>query len=245
MAISNPPHITHTNPKRGLGAPPLGKDERPEATATFNSKGNIPMRKLMLRLAPLLAVAAFVAAPAAAQARTTYGTETGGIFTPFPGEARVSVFGTKISAQFIIENEAQTFGWKCSEASVSGLDWNVAGLGHGSELVAFEGCKGVGGLETTCGGTNIPNGNGIIEGEVTDEVATETTVKHVIQNGFQITCGSTNLGRPTGSFTGNQSKKSGILRFLKAGGILFAGEKMTITGEEETRQVESNKAVVI
>lgn len=200
----------------------------------------------MLSLFPVLAVGAFVIAPAAAQARTTYGTETGGIFTAFGGE-RVSTDGKKKSANFVLENEAGTGGITCAKLASSGFAWNEGGFGDSTSLPVFEGCKLTGGLATLCGAGVVPNGNGIIQGEVSDKVKAMAEVEVDIDRGFGVKCGAggANLGEVTVGVKGAQAATTGNLVFKKAKGLTFVGEKSQITGENETKQVETNKQVVI
>jgi hypothetical protein len=217
-------------------------------------------KKSIMGLAPLLAVAAFAIAPAAASAVTTYGTcEVTGIphsgncpnpaterFFPFAAEKRVAIFGKKVSATFVLENEAETAGIECSEVAAAGVLWNVGAIGHSHTILAFEGCKGIKGLAVTCGAGSLPNGNGIIEGVVTDEVKAQTEVDVVIQSGFPVVCGATNLGEVTGSVIGKQTEKTSILKFAKAKGLKFAGENAQITGELEfLTSLAPNKKVYI
>jgi hypothetical protein len=213
-------------------------------------------KKLYVAFAPLLAVAAFAVMPAVASAFTEYGTcGTVGAhtancpgtehFTPFPNEERVSVYGKKVSTTFVLENEAETAGIECSKLADSGFNWNVLTVGHSFVGLAFQGCKGIKGLATTCGAGSLPNGNGIIEGDVSDIVLTELTVEVKIEHDFNVECGTTNLGPVTGAVVGSQPAKKGVLKFAKAKGLKFAGENAQITGENETKQAETNKAVVI
>ena len=214
------------------------------------------MRKLYALALPVLAVAAFTIAPSSALAITSYGTcGTVGAhsancpgtehFTEFPGEARVGVNGKKVSAEFILENEAKTVDIDCNVIDFVGKFWNVAGVGHSHLILVFEGCKGSGGLATTCGGANIPNGNGIIEGVVTDEVTAVEKVTVTIESGFGVKCGATNLGAVTGTATGTQTNASAVLKFKEAKGLTFAGEKSQISGEVEFLTIEGGKKVYI
>jgi hypothetical protein len=213
-------------------------------------------KKLLMGLAPLLAVAAFAIVPAAASAVTTYGTcgTVGGAsancpgtehFTPFAGEKRVAVFGKKVSGLFVLENEAKTADIECSEFTAGGLDWNKAGIGHSHTVLAFEGCKGSGTLAAVCP-AGVINGNGIIQGDVNDEVKNFNHVDIAIVDGFEVVCGTTNLGSVTGAVTCEQPEKSAVLKCVKAAGLKFAGENATITGESEfLTSLAPNKKVFI
>jgi hypothetical protein len=154
----------------------------------------------------------------------------------------VPVIGTKVSAVFTLENAAKTAGIECKAFADVGFDWNTAakvGLSH--NILQFEECVGTGTLATTCSaGANAP----VIEGDVTDKVATEKTVEVTLTTGFEVKCGATALGNVTGKVTGEQPVKSAVLKFKEAAGLTFAAEPATITGELET-ETQPGKQVFI
>jgi hypothetical protein len=221
------------------------------------------MRKIMLGMAPLLAVAAFAIAPAAASAVTTYGTCAAGPphsancpgtedFTAFPEFEHVSVLSKKAtgSGNFILENEAKTADIECSTFSDSGYVRNVVLVGHSVEFLVFDGCKGSGAFEKKCSAINAKNNNEI-EGFVSNEVLTETTVKITIESGFNVKClekegkkEEEELGNVTGTATGTQTKATNVLKFAKATGLKFAGEPATITGEDELETTSGKKVFI-
>ncbi|MGO9322414.1 MAG: hypothetical protein ACLQBY_16655 [Solirubrobacteraceae bacterium] len=217
------------------------------------------MKKLLISLAPLLAVVAFAVMPAMAQAETrSYGTcatgtpetkppcKTGEHFTPFAEGVRIPVVSTIVSANFVLENEAETAGITCTTFENAGFVWNTAGdIGHSHLILVFDGCTGSGTLATVCKAPNIPNGNGIIEGVVTDEVISETEVEVTIESGFNVKCGTTELGDVTGKVKGTVVASKGYeLEFVKAKGLLFAGEKSTITGTDATETTSGKKVYI-
>lgn len=204
-------------------------------------------KKILIGLAPILAAAAFAAMPAMASARTTYGTEAGGVFTAFTEFKHEAVISKKAgAAPFVLENEAKTADIECSSFAAAGFVWNVGGVGHSHFILVFDGCKGSGALA----GCEInPKTNHEIEGTVTDEVLTETTVKVTIESGFNVKClkegVEEELGNVTGSVTGTQTAKTAILKFAKATGLTFLGMGATISGEDETETTPGGKKVII
>jgi hypothetical protein len=221
-------------------------------------------RKIYAMLLPVLAVVAFAAVPAVASAVTTkeYGTcatgttstqcPSGEAFTPFT-EARVGVNGIKKSTEFVLEIEKEGVGTgvaiKCTVIDFVGKMWNVSKVGHSHLILVFENCKAVGAeLESACTAANPINGNGIIEGVVTDEVTKEGASAEVtvtVESGFGVTCGATNFGGVTLSAKGTQAEKKAVLVFAKAGGLKFAGKPATITGEVEFVTITGSKKVYI
>ncbi|MGO9322464.1 MAG: hypothetical protein ACLQBY_16930 [Solirubrobacteraceae bacterium] len=211
-------------------------------------------KKLMSSVVPLIAVAAFAVMPAMAQAETkSYGTcatgtpetkppcPTGQKFTAFTENEHIAVYGKKVSTTFVLENEAKTADITCTTLQAGGLFWNVTGdIGKSHVILNFDGCTGTGLL---AGCSINPLTNHEIEGVVTDEVLTETTVKVTIESGFNVKCGTTELGNVTGSVTGTQS--GSVLKFKEAKGLTFAGEPSTITGEVEFITSETGKKVYI
>jgi hypothetical protein len=212
-------------------------------------------KKLYAVLLPVVAVAAFAVVPAMASASTAYGTcatgthsancPAGQAFTEFT-EKREGVNGKKVSTEFVLETEVGAQGIKCTVIDFVGKMWNVGGVGHSHMILVFENCKAFGAeLETVCNATNPINGNGIIEGVVTDEVSAAEKVKITIESGFGVKCGTTNLGNVTGSATGSQANASPILKFSKATGLTFDSKPSTISGEVEFVTIEGSKKIYI
>jgi hypothetical protein len=212
------------------------------------------MRKLMLSLAPLFAVAAFAVLPSVASAVTTYGTcgAVGGAsancpgtehFTAFVAEQRVPVFAKAVSAEFTFESTTPAGnGFKCKGLQGGGHHWNTAaGVGKSRNFLAFEECAGFG---NRAGCT--PNATGIIEGGVTDEVTGAEKVKVTVESGFRIECGGVLVGSITGSVTGGQIIRTAVLEFAAAIGLTFATEAYDITGKVEfLTSLAPNKKVYI
>jgi hypothetical protein len=208
-------------------------------------------KKLLLSLAPLLAVAVFAMTSAAAQAQTTYGTCAVGAphqsncpsattehFTPFATGVKVKVLTKKVpgSGDFKLTSAALTID--CTSLKDHGFVVNEGSflVGHSEETLEFDGC--------TVGGCNVetePAGPGNITGVVTDEVLTATTVRVTIASGFEIGFSGTPTGCPaktvigdfTGSATGTQNVKTNILKFAATKGFKLEGAEMAITGEDE------------
>jgi hypothetical protein len=201
-------------------------------------------KKLLLSLAPLLAVAAFAIAPAAASAATTYGTCAPGVhsancpvgdkFTAFPAGEKVNVVSFKApgTGNFILENVTKTADIDCSSLVKQGHVENVGGIGKSLLKVAFDECKGSGEL-AAC---TINSPTEAIVGSVSDEVKTATTVEITIVTGFNVKCRvgaeEIELGNVTGKVTGTQANATNILTFSKAGGLTFLGAGLTITGSD-------------
>ncbi|MGH9919867.1 MAG: hypothetical protein ACRD6W_13515 [Nitrososphaerales archaeon] len=202
------------------------------------------MRKLLLGLAPLLAVVAFIAVPAGAQAATReYGTENAkGVFKAFTKATKVT--DAKVSANFRLENEAKTADIECTTFSSEGTDENVGGIGKSKEVLTFDDCEGTG-LLAGC----VPNGTGIIKGEVTNEVlasGTEVEIKIAAGVQFDVECFGMNLGGVSGKAIGTQPAKSNVTTFAESKGLVFLGEPSTITGAAETKtKAATPKNVVI
>jgi hypothetical protein len=218
------------------------------------------MKKLMLGLAPLLAVAAFAVMPAAASALTSYGTCTApgpkaaqcpGVekFTPFTEFKHEVVEDKKVSAKFILENEAENAGIECTTLTSAGFVWNVLGIGHSHEVLDFDGCKGIKGLAPPrCEQINAKTNNEI-EGVVTNEVTAAAAVKITVESGFNVKClkggVEEEFGNVTGMATGTQTVETAVLKFVKAKGLKFLGENAQITGESETVLTSNGKKVYI
>jgi len=211
------------------------------------------MRKMMLSVLPLLAFAAFVVAPAAAQAETKeFGTcvaksgekakapcEAGFVFTPFTEKREPVVSKNKAGTVFVLESTNKEADIECTTFEDVGKNWNVSKVGHSHLILVFEGCTGSGTLKGC-----TPNGNGIIEGVVTGEVTSETAVKITIESGFNVKCGTEELGNVTGTASGTQAVSSNVLKFSKATGLTFAGKASTITGEDETETFGKAKVFI-
>jgi hypothetical protein len=220
-------------------------------------------KKIYAVLLPVLAVVAFAVVPAAASAATKeYGTcatgttspqcPSGQAFTAFT-EKREGVNGIKVSTEFVLETEKAGVGTgegiKCTVIDFVGKMWNVGKVGHSHLILVFENCKPFGAeLEAVCTATNPINGNGIIEGVVTDEVTKEGNPAEVTvttESGFGVVCGTHNLNKVEGSAKGTQAEKSAVLKFNKATGLTFDTLSATITGEVEFVTITGSKKVYI
>jgi len=212
--------------------------------------------KIYAMLLPVLAIAAFASMSGAAQASTLYGTcvaekphakevpcKVEEKFVPFT-EERVPVIDKKVSVKFVLENAGATAGIECTVFKSVGFFWNAGGFGKSEEILVFEKCKGTGALATPCP-AGVINGNGIIQGVITNEVVTEEKVKINIVRGFPVVCGASNFGSVTEGTTGVQTKETAVLKFAATGGLKFNGESVTITGEAETETIESKLKVFI
>jgi hypothetical protein len=217
------------------------------------------MKKLLLGVAPLLAVIAFAAMPALAQAETkAYGIceaekghakegpcaveEKFKAFTEFKHE---EVRNKKVSTLFVLESASKA-GIECKSYKSIGYNWNVGGVGMSEESLNYDECVPNATLKLKCEAVNAKN-NHEIQGSVTNEVTKETTVKVTISEGFNVKClekgTEVELGNVTGAVTGTQT--GAVLKFAKATGLTFAGEASTITGESETETIEGKKKVFI
>jgi hypothetical protein len=205
------------------------------------------MRKLMLAFAPLLVLVAVAATPALAQANTRqYGTEAKGVFTAFTKAEKIT--DAKVSKDYTLAGEAG--GVECSTFSSKGTDENVTKenakkekvkVGKSLDTLTFDDCVGTGGL-AGC----TPNGTGIIEGEVENEVIESGLgVEIKILKGFTVECKGILTSAVTGDATGTQAEKSNILKFAASTGLTFAGKAATITGESSTITETGAKSVVI
>jgi hypothetical protein len=127
------------------------------------------MKKLYAALLPLVAIVAFVAVPAAAQAQPTWEAckaKTGGKFTTNTcategtpksfewekvgnlSEAVLTDTKNVTGKSALLENEAKTAGISCEVVKDESWVWNRAGRGRDINEVEFTKCKGVGGLAT-------------------------------------------------------------------------------------------------
>ena len=217
-------------------------------------------KKILMGLAPLLAVAAFAMTSAAAQAQTTYGICEAGPphtancpgtekFKAFPEFVHEEVRDVKVSGSFVLENEAENAGIECKSFKSIGYVWNVAGVGMSEESLNFDECTPIKGLATLCtGGVNVKN-NHEIQGSITNEVTGEEKVTITVSEGFNVKCKTATeeveLGNVTGSATGTQTKATTHLKFAKAKGLKFHGENAQITGEAETVLISNLKKVYI
>ena len=113
--------------------------------------------------------------------------------------------------------------------------WNELTIGHSHMVLRFGKCTVKGAtLEMFCTVANPINGNGTIEGVVTDEIthSSPNEVTVTIESGFGVKCGTMNFGPVTGSTIGTQGASSAVLVF-SGGGLSFAGKAATIAGEVE------------
>ncbi len=191
-------------------------------------------KTILMSVAPLLAVAAFAIAPAAASAVTTYGTCASGThsancpagekYTAFTAVTKVRDKKAAGSGNFILTTAAGTI--ECTAVFSAGTDENVGTVGHSKDTLIFEGCTTK--FETaTC--KVATGGSKVITGEVTDEVTSETTVKITVTGGFEINfqgneagCPpeNTEVGTVTGTATGTQAKATNVLVFAAATGLI-------------------------
>jgi len=189
------------------------------------------MKKLMLGLAPLLAVAAFAIAPAAASARTDYGTcGVVGVASPqCPGTEHFTAFGaaTKVidkkatgSGNFVLEEIIAKTKITCKTLSSIGTDENIGGVGKSTDTLFFDGC------ELSAPACRV-NSDGADEGdiivEVTNEVVGAEEVKVTLTTGVPLEIPGTQagcvprteLGEVTGAVTGTQKKSKPIFSYLR------------------------------
>jgi len=225
-------------------------------------------KKILIGLAPLLAVAAFAVMPAFAQAQTrAYGTcETGEPqeFPPCPeGERNFAAFTTTVkvrdekaigSGNFILTDTVTGAKVECETFKSFGTDKNVGGVGMSEDTLIFDHCFTLVGT-TKCKVNTAGAGAGVIVGVVTDEVlAGGVTVKIKIKSGFALVfsgvpagcpASGTVIGTVTGTATGAQAAGSNVLVFTAATGLLLKGDASTITGSSETYTEGTDKPVVI
>jgi hypothetical protein len=226
------------------------------------------IRKLLLMLTPMLAVAAFAVVPVFAQAETkTYGTCSLGApqeplhcpegektFTAFANETPVKILGQKAlgSGNFILTMAAGA-KIECESLIDFGEDENIGGVGNSKATLSFHHCFTIfEGLKCKINTTGA--GAGVVVGVVTAKVITETTVKVTVTSGFALRisgpppagcpAAGTTIGTITGSATGTQAKGSNALVFAAATGLKLNGEASTITGSNETF-TEAGEPVVI
>jgi hypothetical protein len=224
-------------------------------------------KKILIGLAPLLAVAAFAVMPAFAQAQTrAYGTcETGEPqeFPPCPeGEKKFTAFTTTVkvrdekaigSGNFILTDTVTGAKVECETFKSFGTDKNVGGVGMSEDTLIFDHCFLAG--TTKCKVNTAGAGAGVIVGVVTDEVlAGGVTVKIKIKSGFTLVfsgvpagcpASGTVIGTVTGTATGAQAAGSNVLVFTAAPGLLLGKDASTITGSSETYTEGTDKPVVI
>jgi hypothetical protein len=220
-------------------------------------------KKLLLSLAPILAVAAFAIAPAAASAVTTYGTCAGvgtaancpggnEIFTPFAAATKVVDKKTTGSGAFVLEVPSTGGKITCTTESSIGTDENVGGVGKSTDILFFDNCE----LNSPACLVNSTGADlGDIVVEVTDKVETAETVKITLPEGVPIEIPGTqkktgcetqtSLGEVTGAATGNQKIKTNILEFTAAPGLALNSVAATITGSTETVTKTGSKKVYI
>jgi hypothetical protein len=212
-------------------------------------------RKILLSIAPVLALAIFAVIPAFAQAATTeYGTITAGKFTPFTTPTKVT--SKKSGTGKFILKAASGAVIECDSFSDTGTFENKAGVGTSKDTLTFDHCVAVLSPTLSCPVQTAGSGSGNIIGAVTDKVLTETTVQiTVTPPGIKIVftgppptgcpAAGTVVGTVTGSTTGTQAVGSNILVFNKAKGLKLETEETELTGSNETFTEVGGKPVVI
>lgn len=223
------------------------------------------MKKLMIGLAPLLAVAAFAVMPAMASAATTYGTcETGGVEEHPPCPAGEKKFTAFTAATEVISEKALGTGnfvlksgtavIECETFIDSGSDENVSGVGKSTDKLIFNHCFFV--FETKkCPVGTAGAGSGVIFVSATDKVKSETEVEITLPTAVTVVfsgpppagcpAAGTEIGKITGSIVGKQAAGTNILVFNKTAGLLFNGAASELTGSDETYTKNTGKPVVI
>jgi len=228
------------------------------------------MKKILMGLAPLLAVAAFAVMPAMASAANEhYGTCVSGAaeehppcpegektFTAFPELTPVFVktekaFGT---GNFVLTNVKTTAKIECEGLIDQGELENIEAKGFSYERLVFHHCFTL--FETKkCRVSTAGAGSGVIVGIVSDEVlAGGLTVKVNIVRGFNLVfsgpppagcpAAGTAVGKVAGTTTGAQARGSNVLKFAATTGLTINGEEATITGSDET-YTDGGRPVVI
>jgi len=228
------------------------------------------MKKLMLGLVPLFAVAAFAVMPAMASAATTaYGTceptsaatethppcpEGEKNFVAFPNGTSVKVVSEKTlgGKNFILEVVKTKAKIECEDLKDVGTFENIAGVGNSKETLIFTHCFTL--FETKkCRVNTTKAGAGLIVGTVTDKVLTETTVQITVTGGFAIKFSGSPTGCPPtgtaigtvkGKTTGTQATGSNDLVFSAATGLELEAEPATLTGNDETYTEEGEPVVI-
>jgi hypothetical protein len=229
----------HYQPQGGVPS----DESRPRAN--YCNKECRTMRKVYAVALPILAVIAFASMSAAAQA-DEYGIcgakagepakapcKVNEVFEPF-AVAGEGVVGKKVSTAFVLAAGGEEI--KCTALAAGGVMWNELTIGHSRIVLRFGKCTVKGAtLEMFCTVANPINGNGVIEGVVTDEIthSSPNEVTVMIESGFAVKCGTMSFGNVTGSATGTQAASSAVLDFSAASGLSFAGKAATITGEVE------------
>jgi len=228
-------------------------------------------KKLLLSIAPVLALAMFAVMPALAQAQTrAYGTCEAGThtsecpagetkFKAFANGKAVKVVSKKAagSGNFILEVEATGEKIECTTFKNKGTVENKAGIGHSTLTLEFDDCTLVTGIGKGCSvqTPKAPKPDEII-GKVTDEVlASGTEVKITVTSGFELetdgepaTCplpAGTPLGTVKGTATGTQAAGSNVLVFTKAKGLFLGTEASNITGSDELETEATPKKKVV
>jgi hypothetical protein len=213
-------------------------------------------RKLYALLLPTLAIAAMAISAGAAQAHV-FGTCAApgpkeapcpGVekFTEFAPPKRVAITNKKVAATaaFKLVNAAGN-GIECTEFQSSGFVWNIGGVGHSHEVLAFEGCTGLGELKGC--EFNPLTGAGIIEGVVTDVLNSAGNEEFTITEGFNVKCKTPTeekeLGNVSGTITGTISGNT-VTFTTAATGLKFGGVAVTLAGEAEAETVSGKKVFV-
>ena len=228
------------------------------------------IKKLLLTLAPVLALAVFAVMPAFAQAETkAYGTceattkalqehppcpENERHFKAFANKKAEKVISKLDPGETFVLTTAAGVSIECTSFSDKGTVTNEAGVGHSEEELVFDHCTFTNGPLAGCSvkSTGAPNSNEII-GKVTNVVLTEVTVEiKVTAPGIKLeTDGNpagcpvgAQLGTVTGTAVGKQEKGSDILIFTKATGLKLGEEAATITGSD-ILETAAGKPIVI
>jgi hypothetical protein len=129
------------------------------------------MKKLILMVAPVLMLAAFVVMPAMASAATReYGTETGGVFTAFAKNTKVVSKKATGSGNFILEGKMLREKIECGAFSGAGTAKNEGGVGKSTDELRFLACQIRTGPDKGCEVNTPGAGEGELVGIMTDEV---------------------------------------------------------------------------
>lgn len=206
-------------------------------------------KKILMSLAPLLVVSAFAVMPAMASARLSYGTETGGVFTPFASSTKVVTKGT---TAYKLTASGETIECKTLADHGTVKNEGTPSVGHSEETLEFGECMVTTGTFKGCKVASA--GFADINGTITDVVTSEQTVEITVTGGFVITftgspagcpAAGTELGTVTGHATGVQLRKTNKLEFSESTGLKFLGEEAFITGTDESNTEVGAKPVVI
>ncbi len=226
-------------------------------------------KKILIGFAPLLAVAAFAVMPAMASATTAYGICKTGVphtsncpagqgFVAFAnGKAEKVLSKLAPEETFVLVDEVTGGTITCTTFSDAGTVTNEGGVGHSSLTLKFDDCTitafppepAVVGCSVKTPGA----ASDVIEGTVTDEVTSETTVKVTVTGGFKLETDGTPVGCPSGvqlgtvkgHATGTVAVGSNDLVFNKATGLELGTDAANITGSDETvTEVGANRVLI-